>query len=97
MRISFDKSADALYIRMAADEVQISETLVLDPGTLVDIDHDGHLGGIEVLRPARNWPLEQVLKEFEISESEASVLRSIWKGRKEMYTGGVTRPRSRES
>lgn len=78
MRFRYEKRVDVLDIRLIDDAV-ISRTEQLDPGTLVDLDQRGGVVAIEIIRPARSWPLERILELFDIDPDDAKVLRSIWK------------------
>ena len=55
MKVTYDQQADALYIEV--DDTPVARTLHIDRGTLVDLDSQGHLIGVELIRPARPWPL----------------------------------------
>lgn len=77
MRLHYDKEADALEIELVVDAVS-ARTEQLDAGTLVDLDEQGRLVSIEVIRPAREWPLHEVLERFDIAPDDARVLESLW-------------------
>lgn len=47
MRIQYDPDADALYIELRAGTPDDSTDL--EDGITADLDHDGHLLGIEIL------------------------------------------------
>jgi uncharacterized protein YuzE len=70
---TLDLDADALYIRLTDDEV--TRTVQVDKGTLVDLDPAGAVVGIEIIQPARTWPLEEILGRFGVSEHDA---RELW-------------------
>lgn len=79
MRISYSEAGDALYIRMSdAGDVLVSRTVQMDSGTMVDLDRFGKLVGIEVLRPARTWPLDEILTQYDLDDDSASTLRAMW-------------------
>ncbi len=78
MKLIYDNEADALAIRLA-DGI-VDRTIEVEPGTLVDVDEAGHALVIEVLQPARRWPLDEVLRRFEIADADAAVLRGIQGG-----------------
>jgi uncharacterized protein YuzE len=59
---SYDLDADALYVELA--DRQVARTVPVDSGTLVDLDADGEVVGIEVIQPQRTWPLREILKRF---------------------------------
>lgn len=73
---SYDLDADALYIKLTSRKVV--RTAEIDEGTLVDVDADGGIVGIEVLQPARAWPLEDVLERFHASEDDSEQLRAYF-------------------
>ena len=75
MRLKYDTEADVLDIRIA--EGIVARTEEIGPGTLVDVNGRGTLLSIEVLRPERPWPLEEILARFGMSDEDAEVLRSI--------------------
>jgi uncharacterized protein YuzE len=77
MRLDYDKAADALDIVLGQDE-PVARTEEVDPGTLVDFDEGGRVVAIEVLRPARRWPLATVLERYPIDEESAQMLRALW-------------------
>jgi uncharacterized protein YuzE len=54
MKISFDREADALYIRL--DETAIDSTVEAREGVHLDLDAKGRVVGIEVLAVTRNLP-----------------------------------------
>lgn len=77
MQLNYDQQADALDIRLL-DDALVARTEQLDPGTLLDLDAQGRVISIELIRPARRWPLAEVLERFEIDAADADVLRSLW-------------------
>lgn len=82
MQISYDETADALYIAIA--DLIVDRTAEIDQGTLVDIDRSGRLIGIEVIRPARKWPLDRILQDYDIADEDAQALHALWKEGEEM-------------
>ena len=76
MNFSYDDTADALYIQVAGSVV--SQTRQVDPGTMVDVDNSGRVVGIEVLHPARDWPLKEITSRFEFGQHEKAILDSLW-------------------
>jgi uncharacterized protein YuzE len=77
IRYRYDTDADALDIRLREDAV-VARTEQIDSGTLIDLDQDGEVIAIEVLRPARRWPLDEILERFSLDEEQAEILRSQW-------------------
>ena len=76
MNFSYDDTADALYIQVAGSLV--AHTHQIDPGTMVDVDNFGRVVGIEVLQPARDWPLKEIKSRFEFGQHEKDILDSLW-------------------
>lgn len=89
MNLHYDKDADALEIELVPD-ARSARTVELDTGTLIDLDDDGQVISIEVIRPARPWPLEEILERFDIDPDAAGVLRAMWQkaGSYPVPTGG---------
>ena len=44
----------------------------------VDLDRFGQPIGIEVLRPAREWPLQEILRRWSIDPNAGQLLRSMF-------------------
>jgi uncharacterized protein YuzE len=78
VKLIYDNEADALAIRLA-DGI-VDRTVEVEPGTLVDVDAAGSVLVIEVIQPARRWPLDEVLARFEIEDADAAILRGIQGG-----------------
>ena len=87
MRFDYDESADALYIAVQDDDTSIvARTLEIDRGTLVDVDERGMILGVEVIRPARAWPVEQVLAQFALPSDADRTLRHFFGPEAEIKT-----------
>ena len=69
---TYDFDADALYIELA--EPKAARTVQVDNGTLVDLDADGQVVGIEVIQPQRTWPLREILDRFAVPAATAAEL-----------------------
>jgi len=77
MTFSYDQAVDALEISIR-ENVYVDRTIEIDSGTLVDVDMHGNAVAIEIIRPARQWPLEEVIDRFGLGEQDAAMLRSLW-------------------
>ena len=58
MRISYDKDADAMYIKLVNGE--FSKNREVHEGIVLDFDRDGRLLGIEILDVSTRYPLEEI-------------------------------------
>lgn len=76
IRQSLDMQADALYITLTDEPV--ANTTEVDSGTLVDLDAAGRVVGIEVIRPNRPWPLDEILARFDLTASQKRELRAYF-------------------
>ena len=75
MKVTYDQQADALYIEL--DDASVARSVHIDRGTLVDLNADGHLIGVELIRPARPWPLATILSRFSVDPTSARILRLL--------------------
>ena len=75
MQLIYDNDADALEITLGPGIV--CRTIEIDAGTLVDVDERGEVVALEVIRPSRPWPLEEVFARFAIDERDAEQLRAL--------------------
>jgi len=58
MRITYDKDADAMYIRLANGE--FDKNREVHEGIILDLDQQGRLLGIEILDVSTRYPLEDI-------------------------------------
>ena len=67
MKITYDKSVDAVYIYLISnDDIKpawVQKTYPCDPSEVggminLDFDKDGHLGGVEILDASKTLPKE---------------------------------------
>jgi uncharacterized protein YuzE len=82
MKVQYDQTVDALYIAVT-ENVLVDRTIEIEPGTLVDVDPRGRLLGVEIIRPGREWPLEQILGRFQVDRADAQLLRELGGARQE--------------
>jgi uncharacterized protein YuzE len=76
MIFEYDKDADALEITLR--NAIVARTVEIDAGTLVDVDEAGVAVSIEVIRPARVLPIDQIVGRFQLADDDIAVLRSMW-------------------
>lgn len=58
MRISYDKDADAMYIKLANGE--FGKNREIHEGVILDLDRQGRLIGIEILEVSTRYSLEEI-------------------------------------
>lgn len=76
MRLTHDLDADALYITIS--DQPVTKTLEVDDETMVDVDANGDIVGIEVITVNRIWPLDEVLRRYRVSEQDTRQLRALF-------------------
>ncbi len=63
MKLLFDETADALYLRI--DDSTFVESEEVQPGIVLDFDERGEVVGIEILRVIERVPLSD-LKQLQV-------------------------------
>ena len=67
MRVHFDESADAIYLRL--DESEIVESEEVRPGIILDLNERDEVVGVEVLRVKGRIPLASLKQmHFEVAQ-----------------------------
>lgn len=91
MRLKYDQGANALYIYLQEGVKPIGGAEI-DPGTIVDLDGSGRVVGIELLNPARPWPLDEISERFELDIVDLLSLKALApaEGRSFAYGAAVT-------
>ena len=56
----------------------VSRSVDYDRGTVVDVDASETIVGIEVIRPARSWPLDAIARDYRIDRADMEILSSMW-------------------
>jgi uncharacterized protein YuzE len=80
VNVTYSETADALYFRLTDGAATHAEEI--DPGAIVDLDENDEVVGIEVLSPARDWPLDEIAERFPLSMPDHLLLRT-YHGRSE--------------
>ncbi len=70
MEISYDKQADAMYIEFQKGE--FAKNKKIDDFTVIDLDKDGNILGIELLEVSKRIPVES-LSEVHLKNVLAAV------------------------
>ena len=60
MEISYDKEADAMYIEFR--DGKFAKNKKIDDFTIIDLDKDGNILGIELLEVSKRMPAESISK-----------------------------------
>lgn len=76
IRTAHDMNANALYMHVT--DLPVARTEQLDAGTLVDLAEDDVVVGIEVIAPARSWPVAEVIERFKLSDDDVAMLRIMF-------------------
>lgn len=76
MKVQYDQAADGLYVTLGDGEI-VARTVRIDAGTLVDVDHLGRPMGIEIIHPARPWPLQDILERFQVQDEDRRLLEEL--------------------
>ena len=69
MNVTYSETADALYFRLK-EGVAPTHGEEIDFGIIVDLDDSGEVVGIEVLGPARDWPLDEIAERFQLGMAD---------------------------
>lgn len=90
MELIYDNDADALEITLGPGIV--CRTIQIDAGTLVDVDEHGDVVALELIRPMRPWPLDEIFARFQIAERDADQLRAMQADSDRARTGALASP-----
>ena len=62
LRVSYDRVADALYIRLR--EGKVSDSIELNEGLIVDLDERGEIVGLEIINFSKSEvDLDKIIRE----------------------------------
>lgn len=79
MQLKYDLDVRALYARLSDHAVE--RTQEIDDNTNVDLDRAGGVVGIEVISIDHAWPLDEILRSFDIPAAEAAQLTAYFQAR----------------
>ena len=54
MKITYDKDADAMYVKLTNEK--FSKTKIIDKNTILNLDENGNVIGIEILFVSKHLP-----------------------------------------
>lgn len=76
MNFTYDDEADALYISFNNSTKVITQSM--SDLTMVDIDGDGKVSGIEILSPSRrDWKVREIMERYPLSVNESFFLLTL--------------------
>jgi len=58
MKVTYDPDADAMYVKLT--EEKFSKTKIIDNNTILDLDKNGNVIGIELLFVSKHLPKESL-------------------------------------
>lgn len=67
MHYTYDPQADALYVYLKED-VEVVKTIRVDDRRNVDLDGESGVVGIEVLAPGMNFPVQDLIDRYKLSD-----------------------------
>jgi len=76
VELKYDLNVGALYIRLT--DQAVARTREIDDNTVVDIDADGGIVGIEVISIGHPWALDDILHDYAIPSAAAAQLRAYF-------------------
>jgi uncharacterized protein YuzE len=77
MRLKYDMTAGALYVRLT--DAPVARTRDIDDNTMIDLDANGGVIGIEVVSIAHPWPLDEILRDYAIPAREVAELQAYFR------------------
>ena len=76
MELKYDLNVGALYIRLT--DQAVARTREIDDNTVVDLDADSGVVGVEVISIGHPWALDDVLRDYAIPADAAAQLRAYF-------------------
>ena len=73
MYLCYDLEANALYVGLAS-EGSVARTHTVDEGTMVDVDTQGTVVGVEAINPHRERPVNQIRRRFKLPADQSRLL-----------------------
>jgi uncharacterized protein YuzE len=77
MRLKYDLNVGALYVRLT--DKPVARTREADDNTMIDLDADGDVIGIEVVSIMHPWALDEILRNYKIPATEEAQLRAYFR------------------
>jgi uncharacterized protein YuzE len=76
MQLKYDLNVGALYIRLT--DRPVARTREIDDNTVIDLDENGDVIGIEVISIEHPWAFDDVLRHYRIPPGEEAQLRAYF-------------------
>lgn len=75
MLVTYDSSADALYIYVRRD-TRVARSMLIDDGRVVDLDESDNVAGIEIISPSAGFDLEDIIEQFHLEGLREELLQA---------------------
>jgi uncharacterized protein YuzE len=75
MLVTYDSSADVLYIYVHRD-TEVARSVLVDPERIVDLDESNQVVGIEILAPSAGFELEDIIERFGLENLRDELLQA---------------------
>jgi uncharacterized protein YuzE len=75
MLVTYDSSADALYIYVHRS-AEVARSVLVDDERTVDLDASDKVVGIEILAPSAGFELEDIIQQFDLQELRDDLLQA---------------------
>ncbi|HUF98430.1 MAG TPA: DUF2283 domain-containing protein [Ilumatobacter sp.] len=75
MNYEFDRTADALYIRISNAAIDHQEEM--DDGAIVDVDMAGEIVGIDVMSPDEGWDAGPIISRWDLSAIDVEMIQKL--------------------
>lgn len=75
MLVTYDSSADALYVYVRRD-ARVARSVLVDDARVVDLDESDNVVGIEVISPSARFELEDIIERFRLADLREELLEA---------------------
>lgn len=75
MLVTYDSSADALYIYLDRGAT-VARSVLIDDERTVDLDESDNVVGIEILAPSAGFDLKDIIERFRLHERRDELLQA---------------------
>lgn len=75
MLVSYDSSADAVYIYLR-ENPSVARSVVVDENRVVDLDDSDSVVGIEILSASAGFELDDIIDRFQLTDRKQELLQA---------------------